>query len=267
MKIADWTVEGSGGELLYGSTHESYGEPKRVVLMAHGFKGYKDYGMFPWLAARFAERETLVHRFNFSNSGMTSEGGDFEREDLFEQATWNKQVEDLQILADVFSMRNKPLILFGHSRGGLATLLAVARGSVQAEGVIALSSPSQCNSLSVEDQRKMLVEGRLESPSGRTGQMLYVGKAFVEEQLESPESHDLLALASGIDAKCLLVHGENDATVPSSASILLGEQIPKATVAIIPGGDHVFNTPNPFPIDGVPSPQLQGVWDAISSWL
>ena len=43
MKTTNWELEGSGGELLYGTTNEAQGEPKGVVLMAHGFKGYKDY--------------------------------------------------------------------------------------------------------------------------------------------------------------------------------------------------------------------------------
>ena len=265
MKNTDWEMEGSRGETIYGTTHGAYASPKGVVLMAHGFKGYKDYGMFPWLATQFSNDGYIVHRFNFSHSGMRNGDGPFERPDLFEQATWDTQVEDLKILAEALSQNNLPLTLFGHSRGGVATLLAIGRGEVDAGRVIALSSPSQCISMSTEVQNLLLEQGKIESPSGRTGQMLYVGKAFLEEQIESPETHDLLALASTIYVPCLIVHGEEDSTVPVSAASTLADTIPHATLVKIAGGDHVFNTPNPFPPDGVPSPQLQAVWDSISN--
>ena len=267
MKITDWKIEGSGGEVIYGTTHDAQSELKGVILMAHGFKGYKDYGMFPWLATRLSAEGFIVHRFNFSHSGMVDGDGPFEREDLFEQATWNTQVEDLQILSEAFTQENMPLILFGHSRGGVATLLAVGRGTVPADGVIALSSPSGCNPFSREDQDRLLDDGRLESPSGRTGQMLYVGKVFLEEQLESPEMHDLQTLLSQTDVPCLLIHGEDDSTVLAESAHRIAENISNSTVAIITGGDHVFNTQNPFPIDGEPSQQLQDVWEAIQVWL
>ena len=155
MKTTDWTIEGSGGKTIYGTRHDPTlsceSKPKGVVLMAHGFKGYKDYGMFPWLATQFCSEGYVVHRFNFSHSGMRAGDGPFECPDLFEQATWNNQVEDLQIIANEFGQSDLPLLIFGHSRGGVASLLAAGRGSVQSQGVISLSAPSQCHSLSGDE--------------------------------------------------------------------------------------------------------------------
>ncbi len=267
MTNDNWQIIGSSGEAIFGTTHQPSGTAKGVVLMAHGFKGYKDYGMFPWLAANLSNEGYVVHRFNFSHSGMLNNDGPFERLDLFEQATWNGQVEDLKILAETFAQSDLPLILFGHSRGGVAALLAVGRGEVEASQVISLSAPSNCLSMTEEAKKKLLEDGRIESPSGRTGQMLYVGKVFLEEQLASPESHDLISMVSDIDTPCLIIHGEEDPTVPVLSGITLSETIPNATLQIIQGGDHVFNTPNPFSVDGEPSQQLNQVWDAMQIWL
>lgn len=267
MQLTHWNIEGSKGETIYGTSHSAFREPRGVVLVAHGFKGYKDYGMFPWLATQFSREGFIVHRFNFSHSGMLDNDGPFERQDLFEQATWNTQVEDLKILQQAFAQPDLPLTLLGHSRGGVATLLAVGRGEVPVNRVIALSSPCDCISMSSEDQQRLLNEGKIESPSSRTGQMLHVGKCFLEEQLKSPECHDLLTLAAEITVPCLIIHGEDDPTVSVRAAVTLAETIPNSTLARIAGGDHVFNTPNPFSINGDPSVQLNAVWDSISSWL
>ncbi len=267
MSTSDWSIEGSRGETIYGTTHQHSAERKGVVLVAHGFKGYKDYGMFPWLSTQFSSEGFEVHRFNFAHSGMGALDGPFEREDLFEQSTWNRQVEDLQILVDTFSIPDCPLFIVGHSRGGVCALLSVGRGAVKATGVMTLASPSSCLSLPDQMQQTLLQDGRIESPSGRTGQMLYVGKAFLEEQLDDPEQHDLLQLVTQIDCPCLLIHGRDDSTVPVNAAMELDEAISDSTLAVIEGGDHVFNTPNPFPVNGTPSPQLGAVWSSMQSWL
>jgi alpha-beta hydrolase superfamily lysophospholipase len=267
MNTSNWQIEASCGEAIHGTTHQPNTPPKGVVLMAHGFKGYKDYGMFPWLATNLADLGYIVHRFNFSHSGMLAGDGQFERLDLFEKSTWNSQVNDLKVLANTFKQEGLPLILFGHSRGGVATILAAGRGEVDVAGVISLSAP--CTSISMADdiQKHLLDEGRIESPSGRTGQMLYVGKAFLEEQFESPQSHDVLTLASGISIPCLIIHGEGDPTVSVDAGEALSSAITHSVLAVIEGGDHVYNTPNPFAVDSAPSPQLASVWNAMETWL
>ena len=91
------------------------------MIVAHGFKGYKDYGMFPRIAAELAGRGFISHRFNFSHSGMTADTETFGRPDLFEKDTLNKQVADLQSVIEgvscgVLAGQGFPIVIFGHSR-------------------------------------------------------------------------------------------------------------------------------------------------------
>ena len=95
--VESWTIDGSDGEPIRGDVHAaSIAPPRGVFLIAHGFKGYKDYGMFPVLAREFAAAGFIAHRFNFSHSGMTNNIATFERPDLFEKDTWNRQVYDFR---------------------------------------------------------------------------------------------------------------------------------------------------------------------------
>ncbi len=267
MEYKDWNVLGSRGERICGTSHAQEGELKGVVLLGHGFKGYKEYGMLPWLAQQFAKRGYCAHRFNFSHSGMLEGDGPFVRPDLFKKQTWNTQVEDVAILCDAFSENGLPLYILGHSRGGVACLLAAGRGTVSVDGVLSLSAPSTCNPLTKESQQVLLAKGSLESPSSRTDQLLEIGACFVQEQLDDPTSHALLELAGNIESPVLIVHGEEDSTVPVDAAIALTKAVKNPTLVRISGGDHVMNTSNPFEVDARPSPQLQGAWDAIEDWL
>jgi fermentation-respiration switch protein FrsA (DUF1100 family) len=89
----------------------------------------------------------------------------------------------------------------------------------------------------------------------------------VQEQLDDPTSHALLELAGNIESPVLIVHGEEDPTVPFDAAIALTKAVKNPTLVRISGGDHVMNTTNPFEVDARPSPQLQAAWDAIEDWL
>ena len=193
--------------------------------------------------------------------------GDFERPDLFELDTWNKQVEDLEVLTTTLKQEGLPLILVGHSRGGVACLLATGRGKVNASHIITLSAPSTCNSISPEQQELLLREGSIVSPSSRTGQELRVGKGFLQEQLDDSSAHDLLPLISTIQAPVLVIHGCNDPSVPHIAATAIHGAAKNSSLVSVEGGDHVFNTPNPFPALQGPSAQLGEAWDSMKSWL
>lgn len=271
-----WTLPGAGadGEVILGNAHLPGGDPVGVVIIAHGFKGYKDYGMFPRIAETMCAAGFIAHRFNFSHSGMTNAIDTFERTDLFERDTWNKQVFDCRAVVAAINDgklpgAGLPYILFGHSRGGVSVLLTAGRFAddttlSQPVGVVTAAAPCQCNNLPKEVADQLLKDGFIVSPSSRTGQDLRVSKAVLVEQLEDPEGHDLLALVRRINCPLLVIHGEDDPTVPVDAAEQIGRAAQyEATVLRIAGGDHVYNTPNPLPADVPSSSQFQQLLDAM----
>jgi len=275
MSIEPNEIRGAAGETILVDTHRPPGPVSGVALIAHGFKGYKDYGMFPAIARTFAEAGMIAHRFNFSHSGMTNDIDTFARADLFERDTWNRQVEDLEALTRGIANgdlagEGLPLVLFGHSRGGVAVLLAAGRGglAIAPAGVITAAAPSRCNSLEPDQVRRLLDQGWIESPSSRTGQALRVGRAFLQEQMEDPAGHDLLAVVARIECPLLVIHGGADPTVdPACAHLIAGAATAPAETLVIEGANHVFDTPNPMPDEAAPSAALRSMLNRITSWL
>ncbi|MCZ6834979.1 MAG: alpha/beta fold hydrolase [Planctomycetota bacterium] len=279
-----WEIPGADGETIFGDCHlpvsESggdfggeRGEPKGVILIAHGFKGYKDYGMFPRIAQTCAEAGFIAHRFNFSHSGMTNNLDTFEQPELFEQDTWNKQVSDFRAVIEAVDRgelagSGKPFVMFGHSRGGVSALLTAGRfaddGSMpQPSGVVTAASPSSSLNLTREMQDTLLEQGYLVSPSSRTSQDLRVGKAFLLEMLDDPKTHDLQTQVKKITCPVLVIHGDDDPTVPSENAGDLKEAAEQGELLIVEGGNHVFNTPNPLPPDMASSKHLETVLGAL----
>ena len=272
-----WTVQGADGEVILGNAHVPDGEPVGVAIIAHGFKGYKDYGMFPRIAETMCEAGFIAHRFNFSHSGMTNNIDTFERVDLFERDTWNKQVFDCRAVVSAVADgqldgAGLPYILFGHSRGGVSVLLTAGRlaedsAFPQPVGIVTASAPCQCMNLPPEAADQLLKDGYIVSPSSRTGQELRIDKAALVEQLDDPAGHDVLALVGRITCPLLVIHGEDDPTVPADAAQQIASAAQReATVLRIAGGDHVYNTPNPLPEDAPSSSQFQQLLDATVSF-
>jgi pimeloyl-ACP methyl ester carboxylesterase len=115
--------------------------------------------------------------------------------------------------------------------------------------------------------RDLLAQGYLVSPSSRTGQALRIGRAFLAEQQADPEGHDLLALCARIRCRVLLVHGDQDATVPVDHAGKIAAALPlPPRLVIVRGADHTFNTPNPDPPESAPSPQLRELLDALATF-
>jgi len=281
INLHNWNITGSDGQPILGNTHlpKDTTPPRSLVLICHGFKGYKDYGFIPQLAQRLAEAGFIALRFNFSHSGMTEIIDTFERPDLFERDTWSKQIADLNTVAHAAAQglvpgcqrgSGLPQIWFGHSRGGVTALLAASRAYTDANiavkplAIITAAAPADASSLDDQQKQQLREEGRLPSPSGRTGQLLYIGKAWLEEMEASPRDFDPYLAASRLKCPRLIVHGDADDTVPVAAAHAYRDTPDQiAELCIIDNATHTFNAPNPLPLDQTPPPQTEKLFDTV----
>lgn len=277
MNTSNWELPGSEGLPIRGTTHLPKGDPRAVVIIVHGFKGYKDYGMFPWLATRLCESGHIVHRVNLSHSGMDHGHGDFD-DAAFVRDTWSRGVEDITLLLEaidrgVLAGQDCGAVLLGHSRGGATCLLAAGRHGGEEiygrlVGLLSLSSPASLGRLTDETSQTLRSGGSVPTPSSRTGQTLHIGSGWLQEQLDDPAGHDLLGQVGKLTVPVGLLHGADDPTVPAKDAITIAQANPaRVRVHIVDEGDHVFNTPNPFSIDGKASPQLTEATAMLTEWI
>ena len=276
-----WQITGSENLPLFGNTHLPCDTetPRAAIIMTHGFLGYKDYGLFPFLAQSLADNGFICHRYNLAHSGMTNNIESFEHPDLFEKDTWNHQVSDINaVIAAVQSGKiageGLPLILWGHSRGGVSSLLTLGRhflhhtntnssddSTSHPAGLITVSAPSATTRISTEIREQIKAQGYLEVTSGRTGQTMRINRNWLDEIEADPDHHDVLKMASHIQCPVLAIHGEEDPTVDSQSASEIAQAVKRggapASYHLIPGANHVFNTTNPMPQGSEPSTQLQ----------
>lgn len=268
-----FSIENDHGLEILGDTHTPDGSPVACALLLHGYKGYKDYGFIPLLAQDLCQRGVLVHRFNFSTSGMTNDTNTFARPELFEIDTWTRQVADVRRVARAVRQgeipgAGLPLFLIGHSRGGATALLSAGRhrDELALSGVATINAVDRCCRLSDDEQRTMLERGFAITQSARTKQDLRIDAAWLREQLEEPEAHDVLLQASRCNIPACVLHADADDAVSMDAGLAIAHKL-NTPLIVLEQSNHVLNMPNPSEMSATRSASLLKTGDEIARFI
>ena len=242
-----------------------------AVVVCHGFKGFMEWGFFPYLAALLADRGFVVIRFNLSGAGMLP-GDDLVTDpDAFRANTHGRELADLLAVLEATGETLAPgrvdrtrLGLFGHSRGGGNSILAAVpkpwRDPVRA--LVTWASVAGFDRYTPEQKEAWRRDGRIPVVNARTGQQLALGLGLLEE-LEAREDLDVLAAARAVRAPWLIVHGEDDETVPVAEADRLAEAS-SGELLRISEANHTFGARHPF---AGPTPQLIQALNATQRWF
>jgi len=249
-------VAGAAGRPVEVDLHIPPGQNLPLVLICHGFKGFKDWGFFPDLAARIARSGLACVRFNNSHNGtgLGADATEFTRLDLFERDRMSYRLLDLQAVMDALSNHSLPgserldstqAAILGHSLGGAVALIAQRELSFRCLVTLAAI---QNTGFSPEQISILERDGRILIPNARTGQMMPLGRDALLDWRRFEARFDLEACARDLRIPWLIAHGDGDGTVPVSAARAHLKHAPRglARLQIIPSADHVMDVKHPF---------------------
>lgn len=258
----DFTVPGAGGRPLRATLHPARRETpsggSRVVLLAHGWKGFRAWGFWPFICEALAETGIHAVRFDFSHNGV--EERDFDRLDLFAIDTPSRHQEDLGALIDFLGSptRVSPqfggehaawpieagairLGLLGHSRGGADVLLRAAQDP-RVNAIATLAAVAEFVR-GLEEEETLRELGYVPIQNARTGQVMPVSRLWYDD---APR-HDILGAAAALSARpLLLIHAEGDLAVPVEDAERLAAAHGGATVLRLPDSGHTFGAVHPW---------------------
>ncbi len=245
-----------------------------AVVVCHGFKGFLDWGFFPYLAALLADRGFVVIRFNLSGAGMLP-GDDLVTDtDAFRANPHGRELADLLAVMKATGETLAPgrvdrtrLGLFGHSRGGGNAVLAAAREPLRA--LVTWASVASFDRYTPEQKDAWRRDGQFPVVNARTGQQLALGLGLLEELETRGDELDVLAAARAVRAPWLIVHGEDDESVPVIEADRLAEASSGSHELLrelfrIGGANHTFGARHPFV---GPTPQLIQALNATQRWF
>lgn len=262
------------GDPLYCTVHPATeSSSRRVLVLCHGFKGFKDWGFFPYAATRFAQAGWQVVRFNFSLNGVGA-GTDFNDPDAFGRNTLTREVEDLDDMLSAVMAGLVPAIpdhptriaVLGHSRGGGIAILRASRDP-RIHTLVTWASVCTFARYGEETIRIWKEQGRIEIRNARTGQIMPLYLSLLEDYEQNENALNVLKAAATISIPWLIVHGDQDQSVPVEEAEHLLEAAPRIGTRLlrIPHTDHVFGASHPLP-SPVPT-ALEKVISESIAWL
>ncbi len=234
-----------------------------IVIFCHGFKGFKDWGCFPYMMEKIADENFFAVSFNFSYNGVgdnESDQSDFTRLDLFAKNTFSRELDDLGSIIDYmydhkdeYNYNIADVTLIGHSRGGGIAILKTAEDK-RVTKLIVLSSVNSFNRYSEILKSKWKEAGYFEVMNSRTNQTMRMNYTLIEDLEKNKERLDIQKAIAVINAPVLLIHGTQDITVDySNAEDLYARRVEAnekykdiTELILIDNTGHTFGAVQPY---------------------
>ncbi|MDW7997708.1 MAG: hypothetical protein RMJ46_08560, partial [Bacteroidota bacterium] len=241
-----------------------------MLIMLHGFTGFKDWGFFPHIATEFAQRGACVVTFNFSLSGYIEGSDRVERPELFARNTIGQEIADTRTVLLAFTKRtieapaswwkrwDKRLFLLGYSRGAGVALLTLRENPQLPVQRLALWSPVTTFHHYTERQKKRWRQrGLLEVSHTRTSQILHMNVEYLQDLEDNEERYNLHLAIAALRCPTLIIHGMHDITVPlrSVQELAMAASPDLVRLHVIPhtghtlGVDHPMRQPSPAVVE------------------
>ena len=264
------SLPGSLGEILIDVRAGGRASTRPAVLVLHGFKGFKDWGMFPPLSQRLAQAGFSVVSPNLSGSGVDDEG-DFSLPERFGHNTFSAELEDARRVIDALMAGQlgvatpSTLGLVGHSRGGGIAILQAARDP-RVRALVTWAAISSVERWPAPQRSSWRAAGKTDIQNARTGQVLPLYTDVLDDIEQNAPALDIEAAARRIRVPWLLIHGTEDESVRYAEAERLKAASARPDTRLLPieGGGHTFGAVHPW---RATTPELATVFDATLAWL
>ena len=265
------TLPGALGDIMVDVRAGGRGSSRPAVVVVHGFKGFKDWGMFPPFSERLARAGVTAVTPNLSGSGVDAEGK-FSRPERFARNTFSAELEDLGRVVAALAAGDLGVVpptgigLVGHSRGGGIAVLHTARDP-RIRTLVTWAAISSVERWVPAEQQAWRQAGVREVLNARTGERLPLSTDILDDiGRNATGTLDILGAAGRVAVPWLIVHGSDDEAVsPMEGEALRGaSERATTTLLAIEGAGHTFGAVHPW--QG-PTPELERVFDASLAHL
>ncbi|MDP5273196.1 alpha/beta hydrolase family protein [Chengkuizengella axinellae] len=251
--------------VLRGNLYPSRNQSRGTLIVCHGFKGFKDWGMFPYIGETLAEDLDVI-TFNFSFNGVGEQHLDFTELDKFAQNTYARELEDIDVVVKAVQMKKLPidkhmngdqLFLLGHSRGAGVSLIYSFDHPETVKGVISWNGITNVDLFTKEQKEEMKQKGISYVYNGRTKQQMPLNVEILEDIQKNSEKYHILERVKSTQTPVVLIQGTKDHDRLIRGSKQLVENNPDIDWIHIPEGNHTFNAVHPF--QGTTEPLEQAI--------
>jgi dipeptidyl aminopeptidase/acylaminoacyl peptidase len=227
-----------GNKLCGILSNPTFQKEKPIIILCHGFSTSKEGRTYVRLEEILNSSGISTFRFDFFGHG--------ESEGKFEEITTFEAVDDIHNAIKFLKESGYIKIgLFGSSFGGMASIIEA--GKTDELYILALKSPVSdylglIHTRENEQDIKRWKEKGVIDVTGVDGETRKLNYSFYEEA----EKIKAYEAAQKIKIPALIVHGDEDETVPIEQSKRTADSIANCRLEVIEGGDHTYSNSEHF---------------------
>jgi dienelactone hydrolase len=246
--------------------------PFPVVVVLPGFKGFKDWGMFPPACERLADAGLATVCVNVSRNGIGDRPTELTELALFAGNTPGRERDDVRIVLDGVAegrageeLDSDRIGLLGHSRGGGVAVLVAAQDD-RVKALVTWAAVATFDRWTRRAKQEWRERGRLDVPNARTGQILWLDRAVLEDFEARSAEYDVEAAARRVRVPWHVVHGAVDEAVPSgeAGKLVAAAGAREKRLSVVPRTGHTFGAVHPW---AGPTPAWERVMALTSDWF
>lgn len=250
-------VDGKHGKpILLDIYWNETGESKPIVLFAHGFKGFKDWGTWSRIGEEIVKAGFVFLKMNFSHNGTTADNPlEFGDLDAFGKNNYEIELDDIGSVLDWLSIQNDiskseididNISLIGHSRGGGVAIIK----AYEEERIKRLVTWAAVGTLDWMFKPEMVEKWQKNGVhiivNGRTKQEMPLYYQLYENFKSNEKRFDIRHALEHLNKPHLIVQGTNDPAIPVTSAQTHHQWNPNSKLILIEGANHVFGGSHPF---------------------
>ena len=217
----------------------------RLVIVIHGFTGHMEETHITAVSRAFNDLGYATLRVDMYGHGHS--GGAFRDHTLFKWMTNALTVIDYARGLEFA----KEIYLCGHSQGGLLVMLAAGMRRELIRGLIPLSPAAMIPEIC----RRGEMLGHSFDPDNIPEEIAFDGRTLGGNYMRVAQTIRVEDAIDRYDSPVLIVHGDDDESVPVQVGIDAANRYKNGTLKLIPGDDHCYNR------------HLDQVVGAVKAWM
>lgn len=268
-------------DILHATVTPATSDEARVplLLILHGFKGFRNYSFLPWIAQSAAQLGIMSMRMDYSLNGMNGTSWMVQDTDAFARNTISREVDDVHDMLTAVSTSEEfaavrdrwdgRLFLIGHSRGGgiaqIVTSELLAANPDRQVRTVVLNSVGTWLRWTPRQREQWERDGGMTFTNERTGQQLRMNMSYIHDLEQNADRLSLVSAARACGPALHFIHAEADLTVPLSEIVALRTASQcDAELTVISNTTHTFGMTHP--VDRI-TPGLVELISHASTWL
>ncbi|HCI58669.1 MAG TPA: dienelactone hydrolase family protein [Bacteroidia bacterium] len=247
-------------------------DPMPVIIFAHGFKGFKDWGPYDMIAESFAHAGFVFIKFNFSFNGTTPDNPtEFADLEAFGQNNFTKELDDLDTLLNWLWQHPQKerfdlntIYLAGHSRGGAISIIKAAEDG-RISKIASWASPIEFGKYISPQQLSLWQQaGVIYIENARTHQQMPLYYQLAEDAINNAHRINIHKAVKQLSIPHLIIHGTEDETVSFSDALVMHSWNTRACLTPIASANHSFGAEHPYAGQLLPPHYQQVVNETIA---